>query len=225
MTGNMLRIVLIGAPGAGKGTQAKRISRRYGIPQISTGDILRKEVEAGTDIGQTAQSFMVEGRLVPDDVVVEIAKIRLNEPDCDSGYILDGFPRTLEQAEAIDRQAIAVDMMILLDAKDHVIIRRLTGRRICPSCQRMYHVEYNRPVRDEICDDCGVPLIKRKDDETDTIRKRIEVFRKQTEPLVDYYRNHPKTRYFHVNGGERDDETPDVIFERMCKVIQEGLAA
>ncbi len=221
MTGNVLRIILLGAPGAGKGTQAKFISRRFSVPQISTGDILRKEIDSASDIGREAKRYMVEGLLVPDALVVEIVRRRLGEPDCETGYILDGFPRTLQQAEAIDRQGVVIDMMILLDAPDDIILRRLTGRRICPECQRMYHLEYNRPAVDEICDDCRISLIKRKDDEPETIRKRIDVFRRQTAPLVDYYRNHSDTRFYHVNGGESDDDTPDVVFQRIVGVIEE----
>ncbi|MBN1297769.1 adenylate kinase [bacterium] len=218
-----MRLILLGAPGVGKGTQAKRIASRYAIPQISTGDMLRAEIEARTSIGVNAQQVISQGLLVPDDLVVQIVKTRVRHSDCSNGYIFDGFPRTLAQAEALDKQEITIDFVIVLDCRDDVILRRLSGRRICPSCQRMYHLDFDRPSVDGLCDICGVPVIKRRDDEPETIRKRIAVYRELTEPLIGYYQDHGNTRLFVVDGGVAPADTPEVIFQRIIQVIEGGV--
>ncbi|MCD4655115.1 adenylate kinase [bacterium] len=221
MTERIHKIILLGAPGAGKGTQAMLMSQHYNLPQISTGDILRNEIEKGSSVGLKARDLMVQGLLVPDGIVVEIVEKRLEAQDCRNGYILDGFPRTLTQAQEMDSRNIQVNSVLLIDAEDTVIMRRLSGRRVCTLCNRMYHVLLNPPKDEGICTECGGQLIKRKDDEAQTIQKRINVFRKQTAPLIDYYASHRNVVFSRIDGGVRDDETPIVIFERI-KVVLDG---
>lgn len=212
---SLRRIVLLGAPGAGKGTQAMFMSQTYRLPQISTGDILRREISKESIVGLKAQEFITKGLLVPDDVVVEIVKNRLKERDCASGYILDGFPRTLPQAKAMESNDIFVDYVLLIDSEDDVILQRLSGRRVCSTCNRMYHVQLKPPVKESICDACGGGLIKRKDDEQSTIKKRIAVFRNQTAPLIEHYEKHSDSTFIRIDGGSTEEETPEVIFERI----------
>ncbi len=163
---------MLGAPGAGKGTQSKFITEQYGIPQISTGDILRKAVREGTEIGKMAKSYMDQGKLVPDDVIIEIMKARLNEPDCSKGYILDGFPRTLKQAEKLESIA-QIDVVINIEVSTESLLERLTGRRSCPKCGAVYHIKFNPPPEDGKCK-CGGELYQRDDDREETVRKRLE---------------------------------------------------
>ena len=188
-----MRIVLLGGPGSGKGTQAKKLVDKLGIPQISTGDIFRAALKEGTPMGLKAKTYMDKGELVPDDVVIGVVEERLTKPDLDKGYMLDGFPRTLAQAEALDKiivsQGKSIDHAILVDVPDEELVARLSGRRTCRNsdCGKMYHVMFNRPKRDGICDACGSELYQRDDDSEATIRERLTVYNNQTAPLIDYY--------------------------------------
>lgn len=188
-----MRIVLLGGPGSGKGTQAKKLVDKLGIPQISTGDIFRAALKEGTPMGLKAKTYMDKGELVPDDVVIGVVEERLTKPDLDKGYMLDGFPRTLAQAEALDKiivaQGKAINHAILVDVPDEELVGRLSGRRTCRNsdCGKMYHVMFNPPKRDGICDACGSELYQRDDDSEATIRERLTVYNKQTAPLIDYY--------------------------------------
>ncbi|RTZ91118.1 MAG: adenylate kinase [Deltaproteobacteria bacterium] len=186
-----MKLILLGPPGAGKGTQAVRLVKHFGIPQISTGDILRKAVKDGTELGTLAKRYMDRGDLVPDEVVIGIIRDRLMEPDCEKGYILDGFPRTIAQAEALDemldKMGVRIDHVINISVGDEEIIKRLTGRRTCPNCGAGYHILFDPPKEDGICDKCGGKLIQRDDDKEETIRARLKVYRQQTEPLIKYY--------------------------------------
>jgi adenylate kinase len=188
-----MRIVLLGGPGSGKGTQAKKLVGKLGIPQISTGDIFRAAVKEGTPMGLKAKTYMDKGELVPDDVVVGVVEERLTKPDLDKGYMLDGFPRTLAQAEALDKilqsQGKGIKHAILVDVPDEELVARLSGRRTCRNseCGSMYHVMFNRPQKEGVCDKCGSELYQRDDDSEATIRERLTVYNNQTAPLIDYY--------------------------------------
>ena len=189
-----MKLILIGPPGAGKGTQADILSKKLGIPQISTGDILREAVKNGTPIGLKAKSFMDAGDLVPDDVIIGVIIERLSKPDCADGYILDGVPRTIAQAEALDRQGAAIDAALSIEADDYEIIERLGGRRVCPVCGATFHITVNPPAKEGVCDVCGAALIIRKDDDPETIRNRLLTFHKETSPLLDYYKAQGKLK-------------------------------
>lgn len=188
-----MRIVLLGGPGSGKGTQAKMLTTKLGIPQISTGDIFRAAVKEGTPMGLKAKEFMDKGELVPDDVVVGVVEERLGKPDLDGGYMLDGFPRTLPQAQALakilETQGKAINHAVLVDVPDEELIKRLSGRRTCRNseCGAMFHVMFNPPKKEGICDKCGSELYQRDDDQEATIRERLTVYNSQTAPLIDYY--------------------------------------
>ena len=188
-----MKLILLGPPGAGKGTQAKMLTERFSIPQISTGDILRAAVKDGTAMGLKAKAFMDAGGLVPDEVVVGIVRDRLQEADCDNGFILDGFPRTVAQADAlqVSLQAMGkeLDRVISLDVDAEALVERLTGRRTCKDCGRGYHVKFDPPGETGICDTCGGALFQRDDDREETIRKRLQVYADQTSPLISYYRD------------------------------------
>jgi len=187
-----MKLILLGPPGAGKGTQAKMLTDLYGIPQISTGDILRAAVKEGTPMGLKAKSCMDAGELVPDEVVVGIVRERLQKDDCKPGFILDGFPRTVPQADALAETLAqldkALDAVISLDVDIEALVERLTGRRTCKGCGRGFHVRFDPPKQSGVCDACGGELMQRDDDQETTIRKRLDVYREQTEPLVAYYR-------------------------------------
>ncbi len=189
----MMGLIMLGPPGGGKGTQAKILSKELGIPQISTGDILREAVRNGTELGKLAKKYMDEGKLVPDDVIVGIMKERLSKEDAKKGFILDGFPRTIAQAEAFDKMledmGETLKAVIFIDVPKEELLRRLTGRRTCTKCGRMYHVEFSPPKREGVCDECGAPLYQRDDDKEETILKRLETYESQTLPLVDYYKS------------------------------------
>ena len=189
---NVMNLILLGAPGAGKGTQAKLISERHGIPQIATGDILREAVTSGTELGRKAKEFMDRGELVPDEIVIGIVKERLAQPDCENGFILDGFPRTLVQAEALDNILAEmnkkIDAVINIDVSEEETIKRITYRRTCKKCGAIYHLIYNPPKEDKKCDKCGGELYQRDDDKEETVRERFRVYRERTEPLIDYYK-------------------------------------
>ncbi len=184
-----MNVILLGAPGAGKGTQAEIISGKLGIPTISTGNILREAVKNGTEIGLKAKSYMDAGGLVPDEVIVGIVKERVAQPDCENGFILDGMPRTIPQAEALVAQNVRIDKVISLEIADEVIEARMTGRRVCAVCGASYHVEANPPKVEGVCDICGGELTIRKDDAPETVKNRLEVFHKETEPLKAFYEN------------------------------------
>jgi len=188
-----MRIVLLGGPGSGKGTQAKMLSETYGIPQVSTGDIFRAAVKEGTPMGLKAKTYMDKGELVPDEVVIGVVRERLAKPDLNKGFMLDGFPRTLGQAEALDKLLAELgrplDHAVLVDVPDEELMKRLTGRRTCRNseCGKMYHIMFNKPKKEGLCDTCGSELYQRADDSEATIRERLNVYAEQTAPLIDYY--------------------------------------
>jgi adenylate kinase len=182
-----MRLILLGPPGAGKGTQAAFIREKYGIPQISTGDMLRAAVKAGTPLGLAAQKVMDAGHLVSDDIIIGLVKDRLKQPDCAAGYLFDGFPRTIPQAEALKAAQVPLDYVLEIDVPDEEIIVRMSGRRVHPASGRSYHLKFNPPRRDGVDDVTGEPLVQRDDDREETVRKRLDVYRSQTRPLADYY--------------------------------------
>ena len=186
-----MKIIMLGAPGAGKGTQAKRIAQQYGIPHISTGDIFRSNIKAGTELGKKAKAYMDAGRLVPDEITIGMLMDRIHEADCADGYVLDGFPRTIPQAEslteALAAEGAAVDYAIDVDVPDEAIISRMSGRRACVGCGATYHIIHNPTRREGICDVCGEKLIIRDDDRPETVQNRLEVYHAQTQPLIEYY--------------------------------------
>lgn len=182
-----MKLILLGAPGAGKGTQAEIISEKYNIPTISTGNIIRAALKNGTEMGLKAKSYIDAGELVPDDVVIGIIKERLAKDDCANGFILDGFPRTIPQAEALDAMGVIIDKVIDIEVPDEKIAARMSGRRVCKDCGSSYHLEYKAPKAEGVCDACDGELIQRKDDAPETVLDRLAVYHKQTEPLKDYY--------------------------------------
>ena len=183
-----MKIIMLGAPGAGKGTQAAILNQKLGIPTISTGNILRAAVKDGTPIGLKAKEYMDHCHLVPDEVIIGIVRDRLAEPDCANGYILDGMPRTIPQAEALVNAGIEIDCVISIEIDDAVIEQRMTGRRVCGSCGASFHIVANPPKHDGVCDLCGAPLTVRKDDAPETVKNRLKVFHAETEPLKDFYK-------------------------------------
>lgn len=213
-----MRVILLGPPGAGKGTQAKMLSERYEVPQISTGDILRAAVAAGTPLGKEAKAYMDRGGLVPDEVVIGIVRDRLAEPDCQGGYLLDGFPRTVAQAEALTRMlrdlGAPLPSVVNLNVAERELVRRLSGRRTCQGCGELFHVEFHPPRVEGTCDKCGGTLIQREDDREETIRRRLQVYREQTEPLIGYYKTQGLLKT--VNGlGETGE-----IFGRISSTLE-----
>lgn len=186
-----MKIIMLGAPGAGKGTQAKKIAAKYDIPHISTGDIFRANIKNGTELGKKAKTYMDQGLLVPDDLVVDLVVDRVQQDDCAKGYVLDGFPRTIPQAQALDaalgRLNDKIDYAIDVDVPDENIVSRMGGRRACVGCGATYHVVYNAPAEEDVCDACGEKLILRDDDKPETVQKRLHVYHEQTQPLIDYY--------------------------------------
>ena len=186
-----MKIIMLGAPGAGKGTQAKKIAAKYDIPHISTGDIFRANIKNGTELGKKAKTYMDQGLLVPDELVVDLVVDRVNQADCANGYVLDGFPRTIPQAEALDKALAAqgqkMDYAIDVDVPDENIINRMSGRRACVACGATYHIVYAPTKKENICDNCGGGLILRDDDKPETVKKRLDVYHEQTQPLIDYY--------------------------------------
>ena len=189
--GKGMKIIMLGAPGAGKGTQAKKIAQKYGIPHISTGDIFRANIKNGTELGKKAKTYMDQGLLVPDELTGYLVIDRVNQEDCKDGYILDGFPRTIPQAESLDaalaKMGQKVDYAINVEVPDENIINRMSGRRACVGCGATYHIKYNPPKTEGICDACGEKLILRDDDKPETVQKRLGVYHDQTQPLIDYY--------------------------------------
>ena len=195
-----MRLILLGPPGAGKGTQAQVIREKYGIPQISTGDMLRAAVKAGTPLGVAAKKVMDAGQLVSDDIILGLVKERLKEPDCARGYLFDGFPRTIPQAEAMQKGKVGLDYVLEIDVADEEIIARMSGRRVHPASGRTYHVKFNPPKKEGRDDVTGEPLVQRDDDKEATVRERLEVYRKQTRPLVEYYRKLGGVKYRRISG-------------------------
>lgn len=200
-----MKLILLGAPGAGKGTQAEVICSKLSIPAISTGNIIRESMKTGTEMGKKAKAFVEEGKLVPDEVVIGIIKERLAQDDCKNGFILDGFPRTIPQAEALDKMGIEIDRVISIEVSDVDITRRMSGRRVCGNCGASYHIEYKPSSKDGICDLCSSELVQRKDDAPETVLDRLKVYHEQTEPLKDYYSRSGKLRT--VEGQEEVADT------------------
>ena len=182
-----MKLILLGAPGAGKGTQAEILSAKLGIPTISTGNILRAAIQAGTPTGLKAKSYMDAGQLVPDSVIIGIVTERLAQPDCAKGFILDGVPRTIGQAEALDKAGVAFDHVVSIEISDEEIEARMSGRRVCGKCGAPYHIQAKPPKQEGVCDACGGPLVQRDDDRPETVRRRLEVYHQETEPLKGYY--------------------------------------
>jgi len=211
----MMRIILLGLPGAGKGTQAQFLMERYGIPQISTGAMLRAEIEAGTPLGEQARKYMDGGNLVPDRLVTDMAQKRIHAPDCKNGVIIDGFPRTVTQAEVLRNAGVGIDYVVDIDTPDAEILRRMSGRRVHPASGRTYHIEFNPPKVAGKDDVTGEPLVQRPDDQEETVRKRIETYHPQTKPLVDFYRNQTgpgAARYVKIGGVGAVEAIRDSIF-------------
>jgi adenylate kinase len=214
-----MNLILLGGPGAGKGTQAKKLIDKYKIPQISTGDILRAAVKEGTEMGKKAKECMDAGQLVPDEVVIGIIKDRLAQPDCKKGFILDGFPRTVPQAEALDKVlnglGSKIDHVVSIDVDEEALVARLTGRRTCKSaaCGQMFHIEYTPPKKAGVCDKCGTELYQRDDDNETTVRSRLTTYNQATKPLIDYYSKKGLVRPIAGIGGIDD------IFTKICGIL------
>ena len=212
-----VKIVLLGPPGAGKGTQAKSISNRYSIPHISTGDIFRKNISEGTPLGIEAKSYMDKGQLVPDEVTINMVKDRLTWEDCKNGYLLDGFPRTVAQAEALQEflasRNESLDTALSIEVPSEFILERMTGRRVCPSCGASYHVKFNPPAKAGVCDVCGSDIVQRKDDTEETVSERLDVYERQTQPLIDFYND--KNLLSTVDGTKAINE----VFESICSIL------
>ncbi|MEZ3455584.1 MAG: adenylate kinase [Oscillospiraceae bacterium] len=206
-----MNLILLGAPGAGKGTQAEVISEKLGIPQISTGNILREAVKNGTEMGVKAKGFMESGALVPDEVVIGILKDRIAEDDCKNGFILDGFPRTVPQAEALESMGVNIDKVISLEVADETIQGRLSGRRVCEKCGASYHVEFNPPKTEGVCDKCGGAAVQRKDDAPETVIERLRTYHEQTAPLVDFYGG--KGKLVKVEGQSEVKATSELVLK------------
>ena len=213
-----MRILLLGLPGAGKGTQAQFLISKYGIPQISTGDMLRAAIKAGTPLGQEVKDYMERGALVPDHLVIELVKERVKQPDAQKGFIIDGFPRNIAQAEALRDAGINIDFVIEVEVADQEILRRMSGRRVHPGSGRSYHVDFNPPKVSGKDDITGEPLVQRRDDNEDTVRKRIETYHSQTKPLVNYYLTRASSRdpraphYVNIYGQGTVDHIRDKLF-------------
>lgn len=208
-----MNLILLGAPGAGKGTQAEKICEKLSIPAISTGNILREAMKNGTEMGLKAKSYIDAGDLVPDAVVIGIIEDRLKEDDCQNGFILDGFPRTIPQAEALDEMGIRIDKVIDIEVADDAIAARLSGRRVCLKCGATYHLDYKKPQVDGVCDHCGDALVQRKDDMPETVLDRLNTYHAQTEPLKDYYAKSGKLRI--VEGQEQVADTTALTFKAL----------
>lgn len=214
-----MKIIMLGAPGAGKGTQAKMIAEKFDIPHISTGDIFRANIKNGTELGAKAKEYMDKGLLVPDELTCDLVVDRIQQEDCKKGYILDGFPRTIPQAEALDaaltKLGESIDYAINVEVPDENIVRRMGGRRACASCGATYHIVYNAPAKENVCDACGAELILRDDDKPETVQKRLSVYHEQTQPLIDYYTK--KGIIAEVDG------TIDMqdVFAAICKILGE----
>ncbi len=208
-----MNLILLGAPGAGKGTQAEKICEKLSIPAISTGNMLREAMANGTEMGLKAKSFIDAGKLVPDEVVIGIINERLKKEDCRNGFILDGFPRTIPQAEALDEMGVRIDRVIDIEVADEKIASRLSGRRVCLKCGATYHTEYKQPKVNGVCDACGEPLVQRKDDMPETVLDRLKTYHEQTEPLKGYYEKKGILRV--VEGQEEVADTTRLTFKAL----------
>lgn len=208
-----MKLILLGAPGAGKGTQAEKICEKLSIPAISTGNIIREALKNGTEMGLKAKSFIDAGQLVPDEVVIGIIKDRLAQNDCANGFILDGFPRTIPQAEALDEMGVEIDKVIDIEVPDEKITDRMSGRRVCKECGASYHLLYKKPEKEGVCNLCGGELVQRKDDHPDTVLDRLKVYHEQTEPLKDFYAKKGKLRI--VEGQEKVEDTTVATFRAL----------
>ena len=219
-----MRLILLGGPGAGKGTQANYIKENYQIPQISTGDMLRAAVKAGTELGLKAKEYMDSGGLVPDDVIIGLVKERIKESDCEKGFLFDGFPRTIPQADAMKEAGVPIDAVVDIDVPDDEIIKRMSGRRAHLASGRTYHIVFNPPKVEGKDDVTGEPLVQRDDDKEETVRKRLEVYHDQTEPLIDYYRNWESSgeagapQYVRIEGVGKVEQIRDQIFSALDKL-------
>lgn len=204
-----MRLILLGAPGAGKGTQAVLLSERFGIPHISTGDIFRNNIKSGTELGKKAKEYIDKGLLVPDELTVDIVKDRLQQPDCDKGFILDGFPRTIPQADFLEKalleMGVSLDAVLNIHVEDGEIIQRMSGRRTCPNCGKSFHVVFNPPQIENVCDNCKSNLVQRADDKEETVIERLKTYHQQTEPLIEYYNQ--KGKLVTAVGQEKLEET------------------
>lgn len=210
-----MKIIFLGAPGAGKGTQAEVVAEKFGIPTVSTGNIIREALKNGTEMGLKAKSFIEAGQLVPDEVVIGIIKERLAKDDCKNGFILDGFPRTIPQAEVLDAMGISIDKVVDIEVPDENIMERMTGRRVCGKCGASYHLMFKKPLKDGICDSCGGELVQRKDDAPETVSDRLHVYHEQTEPLKDFYEKAGKLSVVEGLGAVSE------ITERVLKALEE----
>lgn len=210
-----MNLILMGAPGAGKGTQSEKISEKWNIPAISTGNILRAAMKEGTVLGKVAKEYVEKGGLVPNEVMIGIIKERLKEDDCRNGFILDGFPRSIPQAEELDAMGVRIDAVLSINVDDDVIIERMSGRRVCSGCGASYHVIYNAPANENTCDKCSSPLYIRPDDAADTVKVRLDTYHKQTEPVKQYYAE--KGILVEVNGQNEVEETTALVFEALAK--------
>lgn len=208
-----MKLILLGAPGAGKGTQAEKIVEKYGIPAVSTGNIIRAALKAGTEMGLKVKSFMDAGQLVPDDVVIGIIKDRLQEKDCENGFILDGFPRTIPQAQALEDMGVDIDKVLDIEVPDEKITARMSGRRVCSKCANSYHLLYKKPKTEGVCDACGGELIQRKDDAPETVQARLKEYHEMTEPLKDFYKKLGKLVI--VEGQEEVADTTALVFKAL----------
>ena len=205
-----MKLILLGAPGAGKGTQAEKICERLSIPTISTGNIIREAMKTGTEMGKKAKEYVEAGKLVPDEVVIGIIKERLAKSDCANGFILDGFPRTIPQAEALDAMNFGIDCVLSIEVPDEKIVTRMSGRRVCITCGASYHTEYKKPAKEGVCDQCGAELVLRKDDAPETVLERLNIYHDQTEPLKGYYEKSGKLKT--VEGQEEVADTTALVF-------------
>ena len=208
-----MKLILLGAPGAGKGTQAEIISEKYNIPTISTGNIIRAALKNGTEMGLKAKSYIDAGELVPDNVVICIIKERLSEADCKEGYILDGFPRTIPQAVALDDMGFVIDAALSIEVDDEEIVKRMSGRRVCEKCGASYHTEFKKPEVEGVCNLCGGKLVIRKDDEPETVKNRLNVYHEQTEPLKDFYNSCGKL--ITVEGQDKVEDTTRLVLDAL----------
>lgn len=211
-----MNLILMGAPGAGKGTQSERISEKWNIPAISTGDILRSAIKAGTELGIQAKGFIDKGQLVPDEVVIGIIKEYLSSDSCKNGFILDGFPRSIPQAEALEAMGVRIDCALSFEIADEVIVKRMTGRRMCSGCGLSYHVEHKKPLKENICDKCGSSLYIRSDDAAETVLNRLATFHAQTEPLKSFYDARGLLKC--VNGEADVETTTALVFKTLEEI-------